>query len=104
MRTKKTTVEKFTEKVDALSAKLLDDKQGYVLFCFNEMEDKAMQSYFSSKGNISNIVECMYASMKSNPMLANMMMAACNAVTQVRMQEMAAQAEENTNEETTTEE
>ena len=79
MRTKKTSIEKFAEKVDALGAKL-NKKQGYILFCFNETDGEKIQIFYSSKGNIANTVECLYSCMKNNPLLANILLAATVAI------------------------
>jgi hypothetical protein len=95
MKTKETPIEKFAKGVDSLGKKLLDEKQGYVMFCYSETEDGKIQSHFSSKGKIIHNVECIYACMKTNPMLANIILAAGSAIAQNRLQQAVAEQEKN---------
>lgn len=85
MKTKKTQMEKFTEKVEAWGAKLLDEKKGYILLAYNELEDDTTECGFASKGKMTGMVECLYSCMNQSPMLANVVMAASNAFVQTRM-------------------
>lgn len=85
MKTKKTSIEKFAEKTNQWAAKLLNEKQGYVLLCYNELDDDKIQTSLSSKGNISSTVECLHVCMNKNPMFANIVVAAANAMVQARM-------------------
>ena len=87
MRTKKTSIQKFAEKVESLGLKL-NKKQGYIMFCFSETEDDKIQSFYSSNGNIANTVECLYSCMKNDTMLANILLAATSAIAQARAQQM----------------
>ena len=83
----KTQLEKFVEGVDSLSNELIDESKGYILFAYEENGDN-MQSAFASKGKLNNIAECLYACMKQNQMLANVVIAASNGIVQSRMAEM----------------
>ena len=85
MRTKKTSIEKFTDKTNEWAGKLLNDKQGYVLLCYNELDNDTIQTSLSSKGSIGSTVECLHLCMNKNPMFANMVMAAANAMVQARI-------------------
>ena len=91
MEKTKSEIKEFKEAVEKLAADLGADK-GYVLFAYNEME-KNIESSFSSKGKLSSIAECLYLCMKENQMLANVVMAACNAIAQNRMVEAQILAE-----------
>ena len=86
----KTQLEKFVEGVDSLSNELIDESKGYILFAYEENGDN-MQSAFTSKGRLNNIAECLYACMKQNPMLANVVIAASNGIVQSRMAQMQAE-------------
>lgn len=90
----KTQLEKFVEGVDSLSNELIDESKGYILFAYEENGDN-MQSAFTSKGKLNNIVECLYACMKQNPMLANVVIAASNGIVQSRVAEMQMPVEQN---------
>lgn len=85
MRTKKTPIEKFAEKTTEWADKLLGDKQGYILLCYNELDDDTIQTSLSSKGNIGSSVECLHICMNKNPLFANIVVAAANAMVQARM-------------------
>lgn len=100
MRTKKTSIEKFTEKTNALASKLLNDKQGYVLICYNELDDDTIQTSLSSKGNIASTAECLHLCMNKNPLFANIVMAAANAMVQARMMQEQLQGTTTENVET----
>lgn len=86
MRTKKSQVEKFTEKVEAWGKKLLDDNKGYIVFAFEELEDGNTSCGYISKGKMSTMAECLYTCMKQNPMLEYVVMAAGNSLAQTRME------------------
>lgn len=76
--------------VISLKDEMLGDKQGYVLFAYNEAEDdRGQENIFVSNGRFGNIAEMFFACMKSDPALANIMTAAVNAYSQSRMMEMA---------------
>ncbi len=103
MKTKKTPMEKFINGVESQKAKHLDDNKGYIIFAYNDMENE-QESTFAVSGKISSIAECLYSCMKKDAMLANIVIAASNAIVQSRMMKAGlAQAEEN-NENTNTEE
>jgi hypothetical protein len=80
-------IEKFAKGVDALRDGMLDDKQGYILFAYNDVDKNGQENIFSSCGRFGNFAEMLFACMKSNPALANIMMAAVNAYAQNRMME-----------------
>lgn len=89
METKKTEskTEQFVKAVDSLSTNLLaGEKQGYVLFTYNE-EENGQENSFMSRGKINRIAECLFSCMKQNPMLANVVVAASNALVQSRVLE-----------------
>lgn len=92
----KTTVEKFTEKVEQWGGKLLGETQGYIVLAFDEFEDGTTESGFISKGKVTGMAECLYTCMKQNPMLEYIVMAAGNALAQERM--MQEQIQEETTE------
>lgn len=96
MKTKKTEpqIENFTKGVDSLGTELLNNNGGYVLFAYNELGEKEQENAFASNGKLNNIAECMYACMKANPMLANVVIAASNAIMQNRMLEAQMNAEQ----------
>lgn len=82
-------IEKFAKGVDALGSEVLGDKQGYILFAYNDVDKNGQENIFSSCGRFGNFAEMLFACMKSNPALANIMMAAVNAYAQNRMMETA---------------
>lgn len=84
-RKTKTNLEKFSKKVEEWGVKLLDEKKGYILLAFNELEDGSTECGYLTKGKITSMVECLYSCMNTNPMLANIIMAASNALVQTRM-------------------
>lgn len=89
METKKeeSKIEKFSKAIDQLSTEVFDDKQGYILFAYGELENGNTESSFASRGKLSCMAECLYACMKQNEMLANIVIAASNAIVQGRMME-----------------
>ena len=89
METKKeeSKIEQFSKAIDQLSAEVFDDKQGYLLFAYGELEEGKSENTFASRGKLSNMAECLYACMKQNEMLANIVIAATNAIVQGRMME-----------------
>lgn len=86
-------IEKFAKSVDSLKNEMLDDKQGYILFAYNEEEGKGQENIFASCGKFGSFAEMLFACMKSNPALANIMMAAVNAYAQSRVIDAAMQSE-----------
>ena len=88
MRTKKTSTEKFVQKATEWGDKLLSEKQGYILLCYNEIDDDRMMTSITNKGSIGGAVECLHLCMNKNPLFANIVMAAANSFVQARaMQE-----------------
>lgn len=86
METKELELEKFVEGVENLSKEHLNDNRGYMMVAYGETEGSIV-SAFSSKGRLSNLAECLYSCMKRDPMLANLIIAASNAIVQSRMAE-----------------
>lgn len=87
METKKDLkLEKFVEGVDNLGKELMIESRGYMMVAYGETENN-MVSAFSSKGKLGNLAECIYACMKQDPMFANLIIAASNAIVQSRMAE-----------------
>ena len=95
METKKeeSKIEKFSKAIDQLSAEVFDEKQGYILFAYGELENGNTENSFASRGKYTCMAECLYACMKQNEMLANIVIAATNAVVQGRMMEAQIQQE-----------
>lgn len=92
-RTKKTSVEKFAEKTTQWADKLLTEKQGYILLCYNELDEDMLMTSITSKGSIGASVECLHLCMNKNPLFANIVMAASNAFVQARMMQEEIQKE-----------
>lgn len=84
-RVTKTSVEKFTEKTTEWANKLLTDKQGYILLCYDELDEDKLMASITSKGSIGASAECLHLCMNKNPLFANIVMAASNAFVQARM-------------------
>lgn len=98
MENKEILIEKFAKSVDSLKNEMLDDKQGYILFAYNERDGKGQENVFASCGKFGNFAEMLFACMKSNPALANIMMAAVNAYAQSRVIDAAMKSETPANE------
>ena len=91
METKKDLqLEKFVDGTNSLANELLEDNRGYILIAYGEVEDM-MASAFSSKGKLGPLAETLYACMKKDPMFANVVVAASNALVQSRMAQMQAE-------------
>lgn len=95
METKKTEsqLDKFIKDVEALQKSQLKEGDGFVLFAYSELNNETQENTFAINGRLNLIAECLYACMKNNPMLANIMIAAGNAIVQGRMIEAGIQAE-----------
>lgn len=102
METKKeeSKIEKFSKAIDQLSTEVFDEQQGYLLFAYGELEDGKLENTFASRGKLSSMAECLYACMRRDEMLANILIAATNAIVQGRM--MEAQIQQQAMEATTT--
>lgn len=81
----KTSVNKFAEKTTKWANKLLTDKQGYILLCYDELDEDRLMASITSKGSIGASAECLHLCMNKNPLFANMVMIASNAFVQARM-------------------
>jgi hypothetical protein len=93
-------IEKFSKAIDQLSTEVFDEQQGYLLFAYGELEEGKSENTFASRGKLSSMAECLYACMKQNEILANIVIAASNAIVQGRM--MEAQIQQQAMESTTT--
>ena len=85
--------EKIFDNATTMLNENVDDSCGYLLFGFENNGDNTMCG-FTSKGTINGMVECLHSCMKRDPMLANIVIAASNAIAQQRMAEMQIQAEQ----------
>ena len=93
-------IEKFSKAIDQLSTEVFDEQQGYLLFAYGELEEGKSENTFASRGKLSSMAECLYACMKQNEILANVVIAASNAIVQGRM--MEAQIQQQAMDATTT--
>lgn len=93
METKETAIkmEAFKNQVEQLSNTHLDDNMGYLLFTYNLVDEKTIESGFGAKGNLHHTADCILSVMKQNEMLAYIITAAANAYGYMRMAQ--AQAE-----------
>lgn len=101
METKKTEsqLEKFARDVDALGSEVLkDENKGFILFAYNEQDKGKIESTFAVRGKLNAIAETLFASMKQNLALANVILAASNAYGHHRMLEAQMNAEAQTKE------
>ena len=96
METKKTEsqLEKFVKDVNTLGAEILkDDDKGFILFAYNELGKGTIESTYAVRGNFIAIVETLFAHMKKDLALANVILAASNAYGHHRMLESQMHAE-----------
>lgn len=96
METKKTdtTIDEFTQKVEALRQEMLGDDCGCVLLTYREIDGKSQQNSFAVSGKLQRIAECFVSFMKSEPIMANVILAASNAIVQSRMIEASIKMEQ----------
>lgn len=90
METKKTETEfirKITDMVKEETGKRTVEKSGLLLVAYDTDKDGIKQHAYVGFGTPANFAECLYSSMMRDPMLANVIMAASNAVAQNRMME-----------------
>ena len=80
-------IEQFSKAIDQLSSEVFDKKQGYILFAYEEIDNDKAENTFASRGKLGSMAECLYACMKKNEILANVVIAASNAIVQNRMME-----------------
>lgn len=88
----KTQLEQLVTEVSACADSNLGEKCGYLLLAYHE-EDKTIESTFTANGKFGSIAECICACMQKNEVLANVIIAAANAVVQNRMIEAQMKAE-----------
>lgn len=88
METKQTEkIEEFVKKVNELKAEMLGDTEGFVLLAYSEIDDKSQHNSFAVGGKLPCIAECFVSFMKSEPVMANVVMAASSAIAQTRLME-----------------
>lgn len=86
-------IEEFVKKVDSMKKEMLGDDCGFVLLAYQEIDDKQQHNTFAAGGKLSNMAECFVAFMKSEPVMANVVMAASSAIAQQRIVEAQMLAE-----------
>lgn len=84
--------EKIFEETTSLLNENVDETCGYLLFGFETNNDN-VRCGFTTKGSLTGMVECLHSCMKQDPMLANIVIAAANAIAQQRMIEEQMRAE-----------
>ena len=95
MKTKKSPIETFTNQVEELSKKHLDDKKGYMLFTYDLIDDRTMKSGFGAQGNQHLMADCILSAMQKYESLAYILTAAVNAYGHMRMVQAQQTAETN---------
>lgn len=93
METKQTKIEEFVRKVNELKAEMLGEENGFVLLTYEEIDGNSQQNSFAVGGKLNRIAECFVSFMKSEPMMANVVMAASSAIAQQRLMEAQMLAE-----------
>lgn len=91
METKK--IEEFMNKVNSLKAEMLGENNGFVIVGYEEIDDKTQHNSFAVGGKLSCLAECFLSFMKSEPTMANVILAAASAIVQNRMVEAQILAE-----------
>lgn len=87
METKQTKIEEFVKKVNELKAEMLGEENGFVLLTYEEIDGNTQHNSFAVGGKLNRIAECFVSFMKSEPMMANVVMAASSAIAQTRLME-----------------
>ena len=72
---------------------VIGENQGYMLLAYEELENNSQANSFSFTGKLNLVAECLYSCMKKNEILANVIVAAANALVQNRVIESRIQAE-----------
>ncbi len=93
METKQTKIEEFVRKVNELKTEMLGEENGFVLLTYEEIDGNSQQNSFAVGGKLNRIAECFVSFMKSEPMMANVVMAASSAIAQTRLMEAQMLAE-----------
>lgn len=96
METKKQETEFIKEILDTIKEKTDKSKaeiKGCLLLAYDTDKDGVKQHAFFAAGTPANLAESLYSSMMRDPMLANVIIAASNAVVQSRMAEAHIKAE-----------
>lgn len=93
METKQTKIEEFVKRVNELKAEMLGEENGFVLLTYEEIDGNSQQNSFAVGGKLNRIAECFVSFMKSEPMMANVVMAASSAIAQTRLMEAQMLAE-----------
>lgn len=88
METKTTQkIDEFVKNVNSMKSEMLGDDSGYVLLAYSEIDEMTQHNSFAVGGKLNNIAECFVSFMKSEPTMANVIIAAANAIVQNRVLE-----------------
>ena len=93
METKELKIAKLVDDVKTLGEEIVDDTNGFLLLAYEKADNK-LASTFLSRGNFMSLIECLYANMKSDPMLSNVIMTASSLIAQDKLMEAQVQAAE----------
>lgn len=86
-------IEEFVKKVDSMKKEMLGDDCGFVILAYQEIDEKQQHNTFAAGGKLSNMAECFVSFMKTEPVMANVVMAASSAIAQQRLVEAQMVAE-----------
>lgn len=86
-------IEEFVKKVDSMKKEMLGDDCGFVILAYQEIDEKQQHNTFAAGGKLSNMAECFVSFMKTEPVMANVVMAASSAIAQQRLAEAQMVAE-----------
>lgn len=86
-------IEEFVKKVDSMKREMLGDDCGFVILAYQEIDEKQQHNTFAAVGKLSNMAECFVSFMKTEPVMANVVMAASSAIAQQRLVEAQMVAE-----------
>ena len=86
-------IEEFVKKVDSMKKEMLGDDCGFVILAYQEIDEKQQHNNFAAGGKLSNMAECFVSFMKTEPVMANVVMAASSAIAQQRLVEAQMVAE-----------
>lgn len=85
--------EDFVKKVESLKKEMLGENDGFVLLTYSEIDNANQQNSFAVSGKLNRIAECFVSFMKSEPTMANVILAAGSAIVQNRIVEAQILAE-----------
>lgn len=86
-------IEEFVKRVDSMKKEMLGDDCGFVILAYQEIDEKQQHNTFAAGGKLSNMAECFVSFMKTEPVMANVVMAASSAIAQQRFVEAQMVAE-----------